>query len=482
MPDNLSVTISADASQLYVEAQRAKAALSDVTKEAARLRAEAQKTGDWTAFKAFAPQAVAAQRAARSTQKAFNDLGKTATDTSLSITELGKTLGGIARASGLAIGGIRALRFGIAGLITAEVIRGFTSAVDKINELSIAAKEAGTTVGTIKGLQDAFRAAGDDAGKAAPLMASFSKAARESRLTQAEIGKKGSEAFSEAIKAGASSEEAYAAATKAVEAATKSSSDAFKSLGIDVSRYAQTLEGQKQLQADTAAAMLKMKDAGKIDEASIASVKIWGQELAVITPELQKIATGTLNITEPTKAAVAMQEEYNKQVAAGVGWWEKMLEAIGRYTQALIIAQTNQTKFSEITGAPPIAMSGFASGGYIRGPGTSTSDSIIARLSRGEFVMRARAVDHWGPRFLHALNNLQNPFGHYATGGLVRTTPRFASGGMVTARTGDGMTVNLHFPGGQFQLRGDKAIVAGLTREARRAGMLSAGRMPGALA
>ena len=77
-----------------------------------------------------------------------------------------------------------------------------------------------------------------------------------------------------------------------------------------------------------------------------------------------------------------------------------------------------------------------------------------------------------------ALNNMQNPFG-YRSGGLV---PRFAAGGMVSARTADGVTVNLTFAGGgTFALRGDAAIVGGLTREARRAGMLSAGRLAAAI-
>lgn len=47
---------------------------------------------------------------------------------------------------------------------------------------------------------------------------------------------------------------------------------------------------------------------------------------------------------------------------------------------------------------------GFASGGYVTGPGTSTSDSIPARLSAGEYVLRAEAVRRVGVDFLHALN------------------------------------------------------------------------------
>ncbi|ANF70226.1 phage tail protein [[Haemophilus] ducreyi] len=58
-----------------------------------------------------------------------------------------------------------------------------------------------------------------------------------------------------------------------------------------------------------------------------------------------------------------------------------------------------------------------ATGGFISGPGTGTSDSIPARLSNGEFVVRAASVQKYGVGFLHAINR-----GHlrkYATGGLV---------------------------------------------------------------
>lgn len=48
-----------------------------------------------------------------------------------------------------------------------------------------------------------------------------------------------------------------------------------------------------------------------------------------------------------------------------------------------------------------------AAGGLITGPGTSTSDSIPARLSDGEFVVRASAVKHYGVDFMNALNNMR---------------------------------------------------------------------------
>lgn len=45
-----------------------------------------------------------------------------------------------------------------------------------------------------------------------------------------------------------------------------------------------------------------------------------------------------------------------------------------------------------------------ATGGFIDGPGTSTSDSIPARLSRGEYVIRARSVSKYGKDFFDKFN------------------------------------------------------------------------------
>jgi hypothetical protein len=47
---------------------------------------------------------------------------------------------------------------------------------------------------------------------------------------------------------------------------------------------------------------------------------------------------------------------------------------------------------------------GFNSGGAVNGPGTGTSDDIPAMLSNGEFVMKASAVQKFGPAFMEAVN------------------------------------------------------------------------------
>ncbi|QGM46664.1 tape measure protein [Methylocystis heyeri] len=59
---------------------------------------------------------------------------------------------------------------------------------------------------------------------------------------------------------------------------------------------------------------------------------------------------------------------------------------------------------------------GLAEGGMVHGPGTSTSDSIPAMLSHGEFVVNAAATSKHG-RILHAINEGRVP--RFAAGGFV---------------------------------------------------------------
>lgn len=68
---------------------------------------------------------------------------------------------------------------------------------------------------------------------------------------------------------------------------------------------------------------------------------------------------------------------------------------------------------------------GFATGGLVTGPGTSTSDSIPARLSHGEYVMNARSVSRLGVSFLDAINGLSA--GPRVSAGRLA----FAAGGLV---------------------------------------------------
>ena len=76
-----------------------------------------------------------------------------------------------------------------------------------------------------------------------------------------------------------------------------------------------------------------------------------------------------------------------------------------------------------------------ATGGYISGPGTGTSDSIPAMLSNGEYVIRSAAVNMIGRPALDALNAGRVP--EFSGGGSVDDTIAAATGG------GDSITLQV---------------------------------------
>lgn len=63
------------------------------------------------------------------------------------------------------------------------------------------------------------------------------------------------------------------------------------------------------------------------------------------------------------------------------------------------------------------SLAGHADGGRIRGPGTGTSDSVLARLSDGENVITAKATNYYGQRFMDDVNAMRLP--RFADGGRV---------------------------------------------------------------
>lgn len=98
--------------------------------------------------------------------------------------------------------------------------------------------------------------------------------------------------------------------------------------------------------------------------------------------------------------------------------------------------------FRAIGSSMGLSLPGFATGGYISGPGTGTSDSIPALLSNGEMVIKASAVSKHRS-LLEAINSGQAQ--HFASGGVVGSAPA-GGGGTVNnltlqlAGNGNGLT------------------------------------------
>jgi TP901 family phage tail tape measure protein len=91
--------------------------------------------------------------------------------------------------------------------------------------------------------------------------------------------------------------------------------------------------------------------------------------------------------------------------------------AAADFARSLVIPLTIATQGVASIDSPIPSTPGFAKGDMVRGPGTGTSDSILARLSNGEFVVKADAVRHYGPDLLRQINARQFPA--FASGGLV---------------------------------------------------------------
>jgi hypothetical protein len=147
----------------------------------------------------------------------------------------------------------------------------------------------------------------------------------------------------------------------------------------------------------------------------------------------------------------------------------------GGHGPASFATQSITPGLSDYQAPPPKRIDiSYAGGGAVRGPGTGTSDSIMARLSNGEFVMRAAAVRHWGAGFMSNLNR-------FAGGGMVmpsRGVPSFADGGLVAAGGGTGRAVHLHLGGHEFALSGTSSVVDSLVTAANQQRMRSGGLKP----
>lgn len=313
--------------------------------------------------------------------------------------------------------------------------------------------------------------------------------------------------------------------------------NAYKMLGIDAKNYKGTAEGILQLQRDVAAAFLRASQSKLFDPVQLneiakaigkgssaeALLKILPALLAkmdeaiaknkelnadIANEEARKAALDRLTkmvddqIAEHNRLWTSVQTasanalaDFVQSVPAWVAGWEQWKQgnkaavddvvayvegAAARIANALsqAFASARQTLSTSFPGDPSIPAMPFAAGGAVSGPGSGTSDSILARVSNGEYVMRARAVDHWGPRFMASLNALRSPFG-FAGGGLVmpqRSLPRFADGGLVAA--GGGTPVHLHLGAHSFALSGSGSVVDSLVVEARRQQVRSAGVKP----
>jgi TP901 family phage tail tape measure protein len=142
------------------------------------------------------------------------------------------------------------------------------------------------------------------------------------------------------------------------------------------------------------------------------ATKINGVIRSAITGMLTDIASGTMSLGDALRAfllniAQGLAEIAAQQIASSImNFFGGAGGGIGGFISGLF---------------------GFAEGGYVRGKGSPTSDSILARLSNGEYVLNAKAVRFWGPSFLDQLNKMAR----FDPSFLIKGLQGYAQGGLV---------------------------------------------------
>jgi phage-related protein len=195
---------------------------------------------------------------------------------------------------------------------------------------------------------------------------------------------------------------------------------------------------------------------------------------------IQQGATDLFNFIIASAAAPfnAITDAAKSMYDSVAGWFDSLIQK----AKTFLGLQAQASGGDSGDGSTPVAR---ARGGRIFGAGSGTSDSILARVSNGEWVIKAKAVAHYGNNFLSRLNNMQLP--KFADGGLVRVAqsfvpelpamPRFATGGAVVAGGGRPMTLHIGdqaIPG----LTANASAVTQLQKYAARKSVNSAGRKP----
>jgi len=216
---------------------------------------------------------------------------------------------------------------------------------------------------------------------------------------------------------------------------------------------------------------------------------------ALIAP-FESMATRIPQILE--RMTTAVRTQFDAMLAAVNSAVTQLQSAVASLESLAARAEAAATRARSATsnaGGDGLATGGlvgrFAGGGRVSGPGTSTSDSIPARLSVGEFVIKARAVQKYGAELFAMLNGGRLPVDFldrlkFAAGGYVasltdgmgipRLVPAFADGGPVASS--GGRPINLTFDGQTFQMIAPEDVADRLAKHQGRQGLRMAGKKP----
>jgi methyl-accepting chemotaxis protein len=217
--------------------------------------------------------------------------------------------------------------------------------------------------------------------------------------------------FKAAMEKGGTDKSAEERAKSAEE--LKKLEQAMRDAQIKVSAFSQAAQKHAEETLRAAGVMTEMKDGFLVVVGSTQKQADAAKDAAT---ESNKQAEGAAKGAEESKKQGGALENATPKVEAHGAASTKSAEQV-----AALGTQADNTKgiFASLVDAITSAINaikaaaasagsaGNADGGYISGPGSGTSDSILARLSNGEFVMSAAAVQRHGRSFMERLNRFQ---------------------------------------------------------------------------
>jgi len=192
----------------------------------------------------------------------------------------------------------------------------------------------------------------------------------------------------------------------------------------DVQKIAQAADFQKQVQAVSA-------------QANFA-----GQQIATLKQGLQtSLQSGFTNFfTSLAQGTKGIGDAFRGLASSVIG---SLQQIAAQMLAQLILTKLLKAALGGFAGGGLVpsagGLPGHAEGGLIRGPGGPTADAIPARVSAGEYIVRADAVKKFGVGNLEAINRgIEIP-------SLERLSlPKFAEGGLVGNVGGGGGNSQIH--------------------------------------
>ena len=179
----------------------------------------------------------------------------------------------------------------------------------------------------------------------------------------------------------------------------------------------------------------KLVDAGEAETNQVKNTKNWKDAMVSYWQEAGKSMGEAFNsILTGTKSAGAALGDFVKTIFQNA--LKIATEWLGLFAIYSIVGDpklaarwAGHTLFGMDFGGVTKGKFGFATGGYVAGPGTGTSGSIPAMLSNGEYVITSQAVNRIGRDNLDAIN--------------AGRVPDLGSSGGVTAISGGNVTLNV---------------------------------------